>query len=104
MSNTTYENKNPCIGCKISWCAEGSLSCHDTCEKYQFYRDRQALKKYNHKMKPMCDSELKGEKLDEMREKFFDIHQDLDCWEMRMIYKVFEFIKKEQINKCGCSE
>ena len=82
---------NPCIGCKESWSAEGNLSCHDMCDKYQIYKDGKKLTMY-------FNSEIKGNCIDwieECRSKFFQEVKDLKDSEIIIVYKFVEFMKKQ---------
>lgn len=97
MENTTYTNKNPCIGCQDSWFAEGDVSCHDFCEDYQLYLDRQKLINYNNKIKLKIDAEISEtfkQNLDEWRNEFIN-KEASSSYDIIMTYKIFEFIKSK---------
>lgn len=99
MENTTYTNKNPCIGCQDSWSADANTSCHDFCEDYQLYLDRQKLINYNNKIKLKIDAEISEtfkQNLDEWRNEFLDARPDLKNGEIIIVYQLIEFLK----NKC----
>ena len=97
MENTTYTNKNPCIGCQDSWSADANTSCHDFCEKYQLYADRQMLIDYKNKIKPKFDVEISEtfkQNLDEWRNEFIN-KEASSSYDIIMTYKIFEFIKSK---------
>lgn len=95
MENNTYENKNPCLGCHNSWFVDANTSCHDSCEKYHLYQDRNKLIDYKNNINGEI-AETFRQNLDEWRNDFLDFRQDLSDSEITVVYNLIEFLK----NKC----
>lgn len=98
MENNTYTNRNPCLGCQDSWSADANTSCHDFCEDYQLYLDRQKLINYNNKIKLKIDAEISEtfkQNLDKLREEFMEFRKDLSNDEIVIVYNLIEFLKEQ---------
>ena len=88
---------NPCIGCKKTWFAENNLSCHDTCDKYQLWKDCEKLKDYNKKLAKETKG-ISNERFDILREEYIKKNiknMIIQENELITVYKVFEFVKNK---------